>query len=233
MSLIITKGYLIKADEYNVFDNIVTFINEHGHKFVLIALGTRKIVSKNANALRIGNLNEFEFFHARNENKISKLKRVITLIEAKWPNYNKSFFLLNELVEKLTYPNKDNYEFYNEMLPYTQQDSVSDKKIILMLLMKFCKLSGIDLWVDNCVKCGNSKIQTISFKNHGLICNMCFNSKINTQYDINLSKLIYFLFKENFNEIDKYEKEFNFAIKFLKNYASSNLGIKINSLDEY
>ena len=233
MSLVITKGYLIKVDEYNVFDNIITFINEHGHKFVAIALGTRKINSKNANALRLGNYNEFEFFHARFENKTSKLKRIVTINELKWPIYNKSFFLLNELVNKLNYPNKLNYEFYNEMLPYTIQEINHDKQNILMLLMKFCKISGINIWVKNCVICNNSQVQTISFKNHGLICNMCFDKKQNTEYNLSLSKLITYLFNEEYNQLETFNNEFDFAIKLLKKYINSNLGIKIETLDDY
>lgn len=75
MSLVVTKGYLIAKYKYNLFDEILIFLNEHGNKFVCYALGTRKINSKNSFALVFGNFLEFEFFYSNNPKKISKLKK--------------------------------------------------------------------------------------------------------------------------------------------------------------
>ena len=73
MAEIITNGYLINKIDYQTFDEIITFINEHGNKFIALAKGTKKILSHNARNLQIGNYCEFKFFLARTENKISKL----------------------------------------------------------------------------------------------------------------------------------------------------------------
>ena len=45
MSEIITKGYLIARNDYQMFDEIITFINEFGNKFVCLAQGSKKIES--------------------------------------------------------------------------------------------------------------------------------------------------------------------------------------------
>lgn len=76
MSEIITKGYLIARIDYQIFDEIITFINEFGNKFVCLAQGTKKIESHNARNMQLGNFCEFQFFLARSENKVSKLIRI-------------------------------------------------------------------------------------------------------------------------------------------------------------
>lgn len=79
MSQVITKGYLIAREDYQTFDEIITFINEFGNKFVCLAQGTKKIQSHNARNMELGNFCEFQFFHARNENKVSKLMKIYAL----------------------------------------------------------------------------------------------------------------------------------------------------------
>lgn len=76
MAEIITKGYLISKIDYQIFDEVITFINEYGNKFTCLAQGTKKINSHNARNMQLGNYCEFQFFLARNENKMSKLMKV-------------------------------------------------------------------------------------------------------------------------------------------------------------
>ncbi len=76
MSQTITKGFLIARLDHGIFDEIITFIDDYGNKFVCLAKGTKKIYSKNARNLQIGNYCEFIFFLAREINKISKLVKV-------------------------------------------------------------------------------------------------------------------------------------------------------------
>lgn len=71
MSLTISNGYIIRLIDFQVFDQIVTILFEDGSKTSLISLGSKKINSKNARNLIIGNFNENEFFSARNKDRKS------------------------------------------------------------------------------------------------------------------------------------------------------------------
>ncbi|MCQ2747766.1 MAG: hypothetical protein MJ223_00535 [Mycoplasmoidaceae bacterium] len=79
MAEIITKGYLIDRQDFQTFDEIITFINEYGNKFTCITQGTKKIESHNARHMSLGNFCEFQFFLARNEDKVSKLMKINAL----------------------------------------------------------------------------------------------------------------------------------------------------------
>ncbi len=99
---IITKGYLINKRDYQDFDEIITFINEYGIKFSAFSAGSRRINSKNARNLNIGNYLEFEFFHASASNKLSRLKKVTTvtyLPETLKLSY--SLHILNDYYDKI------------------------------------------------------------------------------------------------------------------------------------
>lgn len=227
MSQIITKGFLIARLDHNTFDEIITFINDYGNKFVCLAKGTRKISSKNARNLQIGNYCEFNFFLARDPNKISRLVKVNTIKQIHWPVYRTSFFLLNELVNKLIYPSIKNFNFYKNLLSIVTNPSFDDKKAQLIVLQKFCKLSGIELFVNKCVLCGSNKIKTMNFNLKGLICQNCFKQNNNEFYPLNFNKLVYFLFKEKYDLIDNFNNCFQPLIDQLIIHIKNSLGINV------
>jgi recombinational DNA repair protein (RecF pathway) len=80
MGLTIAKGYLLARTPYRIFDEIITILTSNGARIALLALGTRKLQSKNARNLFFGHLLEFSFFAARTSKKVSKLKSVHTLV---------------------------------------------------------------------------------------------------------------------------------------------------------
>jgi len=67
-------GIVIKQINYDDFDQIVTILTDT-ELITFIALGVRKMTSKNRVALQLGNVIEVELFRARLKNKVSKLKR--------------------------------------------------------------------------------------------------------------------------------------------------------------
>ncbi|MDE5949456.1 MAG: hypothetical protein K2G54_01095, partial [Malacoplasma sp.] len=80
MAETITNGFLIFRKDYEMFDETLGFINEYGNIFSVLALGTRKILSKNSRNLFFGCLSEFSFFASRDiDFKMGKLKKVIIL----------------------------------------------------------------------------------------------------------------------------------------------------------
>ena len=227
MSQTTKKGFLIARFDHGIFDEIITFIDDYGNKFVCLAKGTKKIYSKNARNLQIGNYCEFIFFLAREINKMSKLVKVNAIKQIQWPIFKTSFFLLNELANKLIYPSIKNFNFYKNLLPITINSSFNDQKTQLIILQKFCKLSGIELFVDKCVLCGSKKIKTINFNLNGLICKDCFAQNNKELYPLNFNKLVYFLFKEKYDLIDNFNNYYQTLINYLITYIKNSLGIKI------
>jgi DNA repair protein RecO (recombination protein O) len=75
MAETILTGYLINKVNYDVFDEIITFLIPNGKKITCISKGSKKIESKNARNLFLGALIEFEIFQSRSEDKMSKLKK--------------------------------------------------------------------------------------------------------------------------------------------------------------
>ena len=227
MSQTIIKGFLIARLDHSTFDEIITFIDDYGNKFVCLAKGTKKIYSKNARNLQIGNYCEFIFFLAREINKISKLVKVNVIKQIQWPIFRTSFFLLNELANKLIYPSIKNSIFYKNLLPLTTNPSFNDQKAQLIILQKFCKLSGIELFVDKCVLCGSNKIKTMNFNLKGLICQNCFTQNNKELYPLNFNKLVHFLFKEKYDSINSFSSYYHPLINYLVAYIKNSLGITI------
>lgn len=227
MSQTITKGFLIARLDHGTFDEIITFIDDYGNKFVCLAKGTKKIYSKNARNLQIGNYCEFIFFLAREINKISKLVKVNVIKQIQWPIFRTSFFLLNELANKLIYPSIKNLVFYKNLLPLATNPSFNDQKAQLIILQKFCKLSGVELFVDKCVLCGSNKIKTMNFNLKGLICQNCFTQNNKELYPLNFNKLVHFLFKEKYDSINNFSSYYQSLINYLVVYIKNSLGIKI------
>jgi len=224
MSEIITKGYLIDKHDFQTFDEIITFINEFGNKFVCIAQGTRKIESKNGRNLLLGNYCEFQFFLARNEDKVSKLMKANAITRVEWPIYRQSFVTLNALANQLIYPDTKNYKFYEQMLPYATDKLISDAKAELIILRNYCSLTGIDLHVDDCVLCHNHHIKTISFEHKGLVCGQCAEINHVHNFDLQFSKLFYHLFRNEYDKMDRYSEYYLEALKYLKQYIVDNNG---------
>ena len=111
------------------------------------------------------------------------------------------------------------------MLPYALDKNVDDAKAELIIMRNYCKLTGIDLHVNDCVLCHNHHIKTISFEHHGLICGQCFANLQNCHpFSLEFSKLCYHLFKDEYDKMDKYELNYYPLIKHLKQYITDNNG---------
>lgn len=187
--LIITHGYLLHKEDYDEFDEIITFINEHGNKFKCISKGSRKILSKNNAHLNYGNYLEFEFFHS--ETKLSKLKKVHTL--SYMPEnikLNLSLFLINEVYSQIEMDEKKWFILYQKLIFYILRD-YNEYLIMLWLCVNVYKFSGLNIDFNSCYKCGGSlHIKSLELDSYRGVCNHCFNSKLNYEYDTDMIKLL-------------------------------------------
>jgi DNA repair protein RecO len=99
------------------------------------------------------------------------------------------------------------FTFYESILKMIKDNTYSQRQLILIILQKSCKLLGINLEVNHCVKCGNNKLKTISFKERGMLCNLCFDPQKDKVFDLSMSKLFHYLFNEKYDELIKYVNE--------------------------
>ena len=100
-------------------------------------------------------------------------------------------------------------------------------------MQKFCILNGINLEVNKCIVCGSKILKTISFKKHGMVCNIHYNPKTENAYTLEETKLFHYLFNSEYKKTNMFASSFDFAIKLLKEYIDTNLGIKFDTLFKY
>ncbi|GHU31902.1 hypothetical protein FACS1894166_04190 [Bacilli bacterium] len=115
------------------------------------------------------------------------------------------------------------------MLNVIVENKYSDKTQMLIILRNLCPLIGINLEVNQCVRCGSHKLSTISFKDHGMICNACFDRTIDTKYDLIISKIFHHLFNNDYVFVEKQHTELEYVIKMLVTYIKENSGIRLNT----
>ena len=233
MAETILNGYLINKIDYQVFDEVLTILGEDGNKYACLSLGSRKIMSKNSRNLFYGAKTEFQFFEARNEQKVSRFKKAVLLEEMNWDlQSDTKLFLLNEIVTYIAASNTL-FSFYETKLKQIKSPSEDDQTFILKLLTEFCSYIGISLHVNSCVRCNSKILSTISFKHSGMLCEDCRRQLRVEPQELNVSKLFHLLFNKKFDEINKYYDNFGYAIKCLKNFIFDTAGIKLFSLKDY
>ena len=214
MALVITKGYLIDRHDYDVFDEILTFINEYGNKFVCFAAGTRRITSKNARSLIYGNYIEMEIFHSNKPDKLSRLKKVTTIssIDFKYSN-NLGLITISDLLSLVPKINIKLYYLYQEILA----DVLMDKDEYITscyAFLKFIKVSNFKFQTKMCANCFSKlDLVSMSFNRHGFICLNCM--KFESQFSKDELELIKLFLEDDsrfsFNKI----KNINF-VQFYK-----------------
>ncbi|GHU31905.1 hypothetical protein FACS1894166_04200 [Bacilli bacterium] len=79
MAETIYQGYVIKRQPYKVFDEIITFITTQGQKISCVSMGSKRIESKNARHLFVGNYDEFQIFKSTSDDRLSKLKKAVAI----------------------------------------------------------------------------------------------------------------------------------------------------------
>lgn len=114
MSVNKINGYLIHSKDFNLYDQILTYITEDGFIKTFYALGVKKINSKNARAIKIGNFVEIEFF---NSSKISKIKKIFNINEYDYKKCkNLALLIMNAIIYLQKYIDKNIYYMYKEFL---------------------------------------------------------------------------------------------------------------------
>lgn len=233
MSLTISNGYIIHLIDFQVFDQIVTILFEDGSKTSLISLGSKKINSKNARNLIIGNFNENEFFLARNKDKIGRLKKTVAIKDIDWKAHDYlSFNVLNDYVYFCNDQEIRNFLLYKKILEFILEKNYSDSSILIVLLSHIIRINGLQINSLKCFNCNQSKNLFISLYCSSWICSNCKNHLPDSEiiYDEIIVEAIKKLITQKviINRFTKHQTIIIVRILYL--IINKGMGIKFNCL---
>ena len=171
MPTTILKGLVIKKKNFQEFDLIVEIVTEKEF-LTFIALGTRKLSSKNRFALEIGNIVEVEVFKARFNNKMSKLKKATLVFQ---PLIEKES--VAQTISNLTFKINKSKKSFSPLLFKSIEESFEYLNTNLLPLVKtyvlfnFLDCLGIYPNKTSCIECfRKDRINSFSFEKGGFTC---------------------------------------------------------------
>lgn len=219
----IIKGYLVNTHDYNVFDSIITILNDQNEKIVCYAPGTRKINSKNGRLMQFGSFLEFEIFHSID--KMSKLKRINLLSELDFDHSNFiSIYIMNDLIKNSTHLKLDLFNLYQRNIINILKFN-DDLITATLLLIDFIHLLNIEIDFDNCQCSENNNIKTVDVESLNSLCDFCYDKSYKINKDV----------FDTWKKLDQYIKndfDSNLLPETAKKYIYYNL-IKILSIIIY
>ena len=218
MAAIILEGFVIRKQNYKDKDLIVTILTPDG-KFSFLALGVRKIESKNRVALQLGNLIEIEVFKARLNNKLSKLKKAHNIKEFPFQvsDIASVMMVILKIINKINQPNYFFYKALDQAFDYFGTEYNHQIKTYFKYLN--LKHHGLNPIMNKCCECGSFKnILDFNWDKGGFLCSKhalkktpLIKLKSYEALSLGIAKYIKTTSKINFNidkEIELYAKQF-------------------------
>ncbi len=218
MSINKINGYLIHSKDFNLYDQILTYITEDGFIKTFYALGVKKINSKNARSIKIGNFVEIEFF---NSSKISKIKKICNINEYDFKKCkNLALLIMNAIIYFQKYIDKNVYYMYKEFLVLILRE-YNEYFLSIIIITKFThysykyfsKFKTINYYYydnlinKNSLKLNKSELDFLkNIYDEDITISNLYNLYRSTIDFINLFKKIYNAFKNEINNWgNKYE----------------------------
>ena len=176
MKVISVEGIVVSSKEFKENSKILTILTKDNGLIGCISKGCRNLKSK----LRLASENfAYGTFHLYyKENGLS------TLIDGDIKNY---FINIKSDIVKISYlsylcelstnvyKESENEEIYPilESAILKIEDGFDPKVITNIVELQYLSHLGINLNLDECVKCGNNKVVTLSMEKGGYICSKC------------------------------------------------------------
>ncbi|MBU3831055.1 MAG: recombination protein O N-terminal domain-containing protein [Candidatus Ureaplasma intestinipullorum] len=218
MSINKINGYLIHSKDFNLYDQILTYITEDGFIKTFYALGVKKINSKNARSIKMGNFVEIEFF---NSSKISKIKKICNINEYDFKKCkNLALLIMNAIIYFQKYIDKNIYYMYKEFLVLILRE-YNEYFLSIIIITKFThysykyfsKFKTINYYYydnlinKNSLKLNKSELDFLkNIYDDDITISNLYNLYRSTIDFINLFKKIYNAFKNQINNWgNKYE----------------------------
>lgn len=167
----IDKGIVIKKYNYKDSDEIITILSASGQLIPLMSMGSRKIESKNRNALQLGAYVEFEYFKARLVGKVSKLKKatLINQINILASDNAQVLFDIMTQFSNIEKGSKELFKAFQETYPYWGFDF--NHHIKTYIVSKKLAILGVQPISNMCVECGKTdRIASFTFHDGGFLC---------------------------------------------------------------
>lgn len=209
MNLEVKKGYLVSKFDYDVFDEVISFLTNEGELINCFSNGSRKINSKNGRNLFYGCFIEFEFFR-KNSSKLNKLKKAVAIryVDSKIYN-NGTLKKINILISKFKFLKDIKiYLLYQEILALIMLEK-NDIDVFNYFFIKFIGLLNPELNQKRCFKCGANNICAFSFHNYNFLCNLCFNEEDIFLLDFEITLIKKYIDSSIFIELSKEELSAN------------------------
>ncbi len=188
-------GIILSFVPYKDDDNIVEVFLENNKVMSVYAPGTRKMESKNRQSLIIGNIVDVEYFKARIDGKMSRLKKFessdiyIPKDEKTYKTIKKITKLLSEY--KFTKRSKNTFENFERFISELKNKNDGSNEYLL-IAGNVVSDSSTNFSFTNCAICGKRKeVKSFSLREGGIICTDCAGDK----YPVfTKDMLVYFFF---------------------------------------
>lgn len=227
------EGIIINTTNYNESSKILNVFTKEYGIIGVISKGCKNLKSKSKNITENFTYGIFNIYYK--ENKLS------TLISCDVINYFKNIrndiiligylTYIVELAKEVYKQNNDSriYELLIESI-YKIENKLNPKVISNILEIKLLDYLGISLNLEQCVKCGNNSIITISTYNGGYVCKNCLtNEKILSSKTLKMIRLYYYVDISKIKKLQIDNKTINEINQFLNEYYEHFTGLYIKS----
>ena len=227
------EGIIIKETSYKETSKIVNiFTDEYGIIGVLCK-GAKRLKSPFSSST--GKLTYANFHINYKENGLS------TLIDGDIKNY---FFNIKNDIVKIsylsylielavhTYKESENNEVYNLLIDSILkiEDNLDPRIITNILEVQYLSYLGINLNLDECVKCGSSKVVTLSMNKGGYVCANCRdNEELIDEKVLKLLRLYQYVDISKISNLDIDENNSKIISKIIDEYYDLYSGFRTKS----
>lgn len=233
MKIISVKGIVVNTTPFKETSKIINIFTENMGIIGAVSKGCKKLKSKLRLASEKYAYGTFHLYY--NEKGLS------TLIDSDIDNYFlniKSDILKYSYLGYIcelgvyTYKESENNEVYTllENSIIKIEEGYNPMVITNILEIQYLNYLGINLNLDECVKCGSSKIVTLSMKSGGYICSNCRkNEPIIDEKVIKLLRLYYYVDISKITSLDIEDNTSKKINNILCEYYDEYSGIKLKS----
>ena len=226
------EGIIVSTTNYNESSKILNIFTPEGIIGVL-SKGCKNVKSKNRSVSENFTYGKFNIYY--------KKDKLSTLIECSVIDYLKNIRSDIVLIGYLTYicelsvnvykqsPCKDIYDLLISSI-LKINNKFNPKVISNILEVKLLDFLGVSLMIDECVKCGNKNVVTVSPYLGGYICKNCMkNEKILNPKSVKMLRLYYYVDINKISELKINDFVIDEINMFLNEYYDHFTGLYIKS----
>lgn len=173
------EGFILKQTDYRDSDAIVTVLTREYGKLSFVVAGAQKLTSKNARFVFPNTKASLSFDYKEGKTMFRlKTARSVQMYRKSHEDLEKSFAanILCEMVDAFSLEGLESdgieEEFtYLEIGLQAIEEGKDLKTVVCLFLADMMEVFGIAPDVDECVRCGNTMVTSISIKDGGFLCN--------------------------------------------------------------